>query len=189
MAAPKARVMQQGSQGLLDYAINQGTSSGRNKRLEDYPSQARVDEVGARFTKRLNSLGYKATLLSVHPTNKEFNHINFTPSASKPLPGRDTYLKGYDAMLVVDMPAVGQSQLVYGFVPLSDRKATAAFQGSMFSIPDGKRTWRSALAVPNYLQGQPTQGSSDDISNVFHAIDLAVNTQSKALEDDFFKNY
>lgn len=186
MAAPTARVMQQGGEGIVDHAINQATSSGRNKRLADYPSQARADAVAARFASRLNSLGYKATQLTAHPTAKEFNHYLYKPGPKKPLPGADSYLKGFDSLLVIDMPAVGQSQLVYAFVPLSDRKAVAAFTGSLISCSDGKHLWRSSQGLPNYFKGQSTEGTSADTANIFKAIDAAVDQESRKLETEFF---
>lgn len=186
MRAPTARVMQQGGQGLLDMAINQATSSGRNHRLEDYPSQAQVNAVGERFASRLNSLGYKATLLSDHPTAKEFNHYNHRGGSKKPLPGADSYLQGYDYLLVIDMPAVGQIQLVYGFIPLSDRRAAAALQGSLLSCLDGKPLWRSAMAQPNYFKGKATEGSSAETGNLYQAIDKVIEQEAGKLEAAFF---
>lgn len=189
MEAPKATVMQQGSQGILDAVINQAVASGARKRLEDYPSQARLDAVGARFAKRLSGLGYKATFVGVHPSRKDFNSYMFKPSATKPLPGRDTYLKGYDTALFVDMPAVGQVQLVYGFIPLSGRKATASLLGAMYSKSDGKCVWRSRFLPPNFMEGKSTEGPSSDMANVYRAIDQAVEAQAQALEQDFFMGF
>lgn len=180
MEAPKATVEQQGSQGLIDIAINQAASSAAKRRLADYPSQARLDAVSARFARRLSALGYKPTLLKNHPSRRDFAPYAFEPSSKKPLPGRDTYLKGYDAALFLDMPSVGQVQLVYGFIPLSGRKATASLLGAM---------WRSNLLLGNYLTGQATTGPSSDVGNVFQAIDQAVEAQAQALEQDFFKAF
>jgi hypothetical protein len=186
LEAPKATVIHQGSQGILDAVINQATSTGARQRLQDYPSQARLDAVGARFAKRLSGLGYKANLLEVHPSEKNFNPWLFKPSATNPLPGRDSYLKGYDAALFVDMSAVGQAQLVYGFIPLSGLKATVSLTGAMFANPDGRCIWRPKIQPP---VNKTTVGSSSDMKNVYRAIDEAVESAAQALEQDFFTGF
>lgn len=190
MEAPKATIMHDGPQGVLDIAINQAIASGGRRELEGYPAQASVDAAGSRFSARLSSLGYKTNLLRVHPSRKEFHPASFKPGATKSLPGRETYLKGYDAALFLDMYAVGKIQVVYGFLPLSGRKATASISGSMFAIPDGRRLWRSKVVPPNYVEVKAMEGSdSSQTANVFRAIDEAVAAQSQLLERDFFSGF
>jgi hypothetical protein len=180
MEAPKATVFHVGGQGVLDYAINQATASGRIKQLSDYPSQAKLDELGARFTSRLNAAGYKAAQLSVHPTIKEINPVLFKAGPKKALPGRDTYLQGYDAALYLQMPMVGQQQLVYGFIPLSGRSPFVMLQGAMYAQPGGRRLWRSPLSNLRRVSGT----KSDDI---FQGIDAEVEAKGRLLEADFFR--
>lgn len=189
MQAPKAQVMHIGGQGIVDFAVNQAIASGRNRRLADYPAQAKLDEVGGRFVRRLNSLGYQAALIQEHPSKKGFVPFIFKGSAHKPLPGRDTYLRGYDAALFIDMPQVGQSQTVYAFIPLSGRKADAMLTGALFSVNDGKRLWRCLPKTPKARGIQTTQGPSSDINNIFRAIDCVVDDRAQALEADFVRGY
>ena len=87
MKAPQASVHHVGNQGLLDMAVNHATSTGSRNQLESYPSQKKLDEVGSQFAKRLNSKGYKATLLNVHPEMKDFNATLAKPNAKKPVQG------------------------------------------------------------------------------------------------------
>ncbi len=190
MEAPKATILHQGPQGALDIAINHAIASGGRRELEGYPSQASVDAAGSRFAARMGSLGYKADLLKVHPLRKEFHPHSFKSGAAKPLPGRETYLKGYDAALFLDMYAVGQIQVVYAFLPLSGRKATASISGSMFAIPDERRLWRSKFVLPNKVEAKAMEGSnSSKTATVVRAIDVAVAAQSKLLEQDFFSGF
>jgi len=187
LAAPKAAVHHIDGQGLLDMALNQAFSAKGRKRLEDYPSQVRLDDVGRNFAKRLSSYGYKADLMGQHPDQKDFAPMMATPSATKPIPGRDTWLKGYDAALFIGMPMVGQAQMVYGFIPLSNRDGMALMHGAMFATGDQKRLYRSPIGVATAAPGCEVQGDKDNIDNIFQAVDKAVQHSAGELEKDFFK--
>lgn len=187
MKAPQATVHHVGNQGILDMAVNHATSTGSRNQLERYPSQAKLDAVGSDFAKRLNSKGYKATLLNVHPEFKDFNPTLAKPSAKKPIHGYGSYLNGYDAAIYLTMPAVGRSKLVYAFIPLSRSNAIAPLQGSMFETATQKRTWRSQLVTIDPGSGVRVEDDSD--AGLFRAIDTAVQNSSDALQEDFFKGF
>lgn len=188
LAAPKATVHHIGGQGLLDMALNQAFSVKGRKRLEDYPSQARLDEVGTHFAKRLTETGYKADFIAgQHPEQKDFAPMVASPSASKPIPGRDSYLKGYDAALFISMPMVGQAELVYGFIPLSNRDGMALMHGAMFTTGDQKRLYRSPVGKVGPGKGCAVEGDKDNVDNIFKAVDKAVKFTSEDLEKDFFR--
>jgi hypothetical protein len=187
LAAPTATVHHIGGQGLLDIALNQSFASKGRKRLEDYPSQTRLDDVGRRIAQRLNAIGYKANLVAEHPDPKNFAPMIAKPSVSKPIPGRDTWLKGYDAALFIAMPMVGQAQMVYGFIPLSGRNGMALMNASMFSVLEQKRLYRSPLGQAGPRPNCAVEGAGDDITNVFRAVDKAVNLAADELHSDFFK--
>ena len=189
LVAPKATVHHVGSQGLLDLALNQACSVKGRKRLEDYPSQTRLDDVGRTFAKRLIDYGYKAEVVGQHPDQKDFAPMMAEPSASKPLPGRDTYLKGYDAALFIAMPVVGQVQMVYGFIPLSNRNGTALFHGAMFSTSEQKRLYRSPFGAVLAAPGCDVQGDKENMDNIYRAVDKAVQYAAGLLEKDFFKGF
>lgn len=189
LAAPQATVHHVGGQGLLDMALNQTFASKGRKRLEDYPSQSRLDDVGRAFAKRLGSYGYKADLVSEHPAQKDFAPMVASPSAAKPIPGRDTYLKGYDAALFISMPMVGQAQMVYGFVPLSNRNGMALMQASMFSTGEQKRLYRSPIGNVGPGAGCSVEGDKDNIDNIYRAVDKAVQQSGGTLERDFFRGF
>lgn len=187
MQAPQAGVHHVGNQGLLDMAVNHATSTGSRHQLKNYPSQKKLDEVGDQFAKRLNSAGYKATRLNVHPELKDFNPTLATPNASKPIHGHDSYLKGYDAAVYLTMPAVGRSKMVYAFIPLSRSNAIAPIQGSMFATADQKRLWRSRLISIDPGSGVRVEDDSD--AGVYRAIDKAAQMSSDGLQAEFFNGF
>jgi hypothetical protein len=187
MRAPQATVHHIGNQGLLDMAVNHATSTGSRNQLANYPSQAKLDAVGNDFAKRLNSKGYKATFLNVHPELKDFNPTMARPSASKPIHGAGSYLNGYDAAIYLTMPAVGRSKLVYAFIPLSRSNAIAPLQGSMFETATQKRTWRSQLVTIDPGSGVRVEDDSD--AGLYRALDTAVQNSSNNLQEDFFEGW
>lgn len=187
MQAPVASVHHVGRQGLVDLALNQAMATGGRRELDDYPSQAKLDEVGKQFAKRLNGLGYKATHLAAHPTQKEFNPATAKPSASKPIPGSGTYLAGYDAAVFLSMPVVGRAKIVYGFIPLSGSSAIAAMQGTMFSTADQKLLWRTPMPAINPHDGIDIEG--DGTEALFRAVDAAVKRSAGGIEANFFSGY
>lgn len=187
MQAPAASVHHVGSQGLVDLALNQAMATGGRRELDDYPSQARLDEAGKRFAKRLSSLGYKATHLAVHPTQKEFNPAIAKPSVSKPIPGTGSYLAGYDAAVFLSMPAVGRAKAVYGFIPLSGSNAIAAMQGTMFATSDQKLLWRTPMPVINPSDGIDIEGDGKEA--LYRAVDAAVTRSSGGIEVHFFNGF
>lgn len=183
--APKATVMQQGNQGLLDALINAARTSGAKDRLESYPSQAKLDEVGAATAKRLAGLGYKATLIKEHPP-ADYNHRFAKPGSSKPIPGLDSYLKGYDAALFISMPFVGQTQAVYSFIPLGSRTGAAVLDGSLLNLPDSKVLWRKEISFEPQAT-TPVKGDAKDMRAVFESINAAVAAESELFERSLFK--
>lgn len=187
MKAPQASVHHVGNQGLLDMAVNHATSTGSRNQLESYPSQKKLDEVGSQLAKRLNSKGYKATLLNVHPEIKDFNATLAKPNAKKPVHGHGSYLNGYDAAVYLTMPAVGRSKQVYGFIPLSRSNAIAPVQGSMFDTATQKRLWRAPLATIDPGSGVRVEDDSD--AGLFRALDTAVQNSSNALQSNFFDGW
>jgi hypothetical protein len=187
MKAPQATVHHVGNQGLLDMAVNHATSTGSRNQLESYPSQAKLDAVGNDFAKRLNSKGYKATLLNVHPEFKDFNPTLARPNSKKPIHGYGSYLNGYDSAIYLTMSAVGRSKHVYGFIPLSRSNAIAPIQGSMFETATQKRTWRSRFLTIDPNSGVRVQDDSD--AGLHRAIDTAVQNSSNALQADFFNGW
>jgi hypothetical protein len=184
MKAPQAGMHHIGNQGLLDMAVNHATSTGSRHQLKNYPSQKKLDEVGEQFAKRLNSKGYKATLLGVHPELTDFNPTLAKPDAKKPIHGSDSYLKGYDAAIYLTMPVVGRSKAVYAFIPLSRANAIAPIQGSMFATSTQKRLWRSGLISIDPGSGVRVEDDSD--AGVYSAIDKAARISSDSLQEDFF---
>ena len=188
MEAPKASVHHLGGQGILDMALNQAFASKTRKRLEDYPSQAKLDEVGRQMVAKLRSSGYQADLMADHPKLKDFAPIIAKPSDKKPIPGRGTYLQSYDAVIYIAMPIVGQVQMVYGFIPLSDRNAAAVINGSMFETRTQKRIWRSPLGNPATNNVDVT-GDGSNIDNVFQAIDRALQASSTTVMGHFFTGF
>lgn len=184
MKAPQAGVHHVGNQGILDMAVNHATSTGSRHQLKNYPSQQKLDEVGSQFAKRLNSKGYKATLLDVHPEVKDFNPTLAKPDAKKPIHGFDSYLRGYDAAVYLTMPAVGRSKAVYAFIPLSRANAIAPLQGSMFDTASQKRLWRSGLVSIDPGSGVRVENDSD--AGVYRAIDKAAQMSSDGLQAEFF---
>ncbi|MCW1887057.1 hypothetical protein OKA04_20130 [Luteolibacter flavescens] len=188
MQAPTASVHHVGSQGLLDMAANHAMATGGRRELESYPSQAKLDEAGKQFAKRLSSHGYKATHLpSIHPTYKDINPMTAKPSASKPIPGTGSYLNGYDAAIYLSMPAVGRAKLVYAFIPLSGSSAIAPMQGAMYSTSDQKILWRSAIPVINTGDGVSIDGDGKDA--LYRAIDTAVKASSDKVQSHFFEGF
>lgn len=187
MQAPVASVHHVGRQGLVDLALNQAMATGGRRELDDYPSQARFDEVGKQFAKRLSGLGYKATHLAVHPTQKEFNPATAKPTAAKPIPGTGTYLAGYDAAVFLSMPAVGRAKMVYGFIPLSGSSAIAAMQGTMYATADQKLLWRSPIPMINPHDGIDIEG--DGTEALFRAVDASVKRSAGGIEANFFNGF
>jgi hypothetical protein len=187
MQAPVASVHHVGSQGILDHALNQAMATGGRRELADYPSQAKLDEAGKQFAKRLSSHGYKATHLTVHPTYKDINPAIAKPTAAKPIPGTSSYLAGYDAAVFLSMPAVGRAKVVYAFIPLSGSSAIAPMQGTMFSTADQKLLWRSPMPVVNPGNGVAIDG--DGKEPLFRAIDAALKGSSDQVQGHFFNGF
>jgi hypothetical protein len=188
MQAPVASVHHVGNQGLLDMAANHAMATGGRRELQEYPSQAKLDEAGKQFAKRLSGYGYKAThLSSVHPTYKDINPTTAKPTTAKPIPGTGGYLAGYDAAIFLSMPAVGRAKLVYAFIPLSGSSAVAPMQGAMYSTTDQKILWRSAVPVINPGDGIAIEG--DGKEPLYRAIDTAVKTSSDRVQSHFFEGF
>jgi hypothetical protein len=183
MQAPKATVHNLGGQGILDVVLNQAFTAKSRKRIEDYPSQAKLDAVGAQLAQRLRAAGYKADLLGQHPEASTFNVLFAKPSAQKPIPGEGSYLKGYDAALFVSLPMVGQCQQVYGFIPLSGRSPIAPLNGAMFATGSQKLLYRAPQAQ---LVGGAECGS-EDMETIFRTIDAELQKSRSALESDLAK--
>lgn len=187
MTAPAASVHHVGSQGLLDLALNQAMATGGRRELADYPAQAKLDEAGKRFAKRLSGYGYKATHLADHPTYKEINPATAKPTTAKPVPGTGSYLAGYDAAVFLSMPAVGRAKHVYAFIPLSGSNAIAPMQGTMYSTRDQQLLWRSPMPVVNPGNGVDIDG--DGKEPLYRAIDAALKNSSDQVESHFFQGY
>jgi hypothetical protein len=187
MKAPLAAVHYGGGQGILDIALNQAISADRTKMLHHYPSQARLDGVGTRLANRLRLEGYKATHLDFHPNLSEFEPYAGKTSGDKPIPGVSTHLKGYDAVLFLCMPAVGQFQKVYGVIPLSFRNPHVIVYGALLSVPDGRRLWRKR--PPDEIQDDEYPEENSNMDQVFRAIDSIVARRASELEADFFRGF
>jgi hypothetical protein len=82
---------------------------------------------------------------------------------------------------------VGQAQMVYGFISLSNRDGMALMQGAMFTTTAQKRIYRSPAGDVGSPAGREVQGDHDNMDNIYRAVDKAVQKAASDLQADFFR--
>jgi hypothetical protein len=177
----------EGSEGLLDMAINSAMLSEEQKYMESYQPLG-FQEVGEVFIRELQSRGYMATL---YPKQLDLGEYDKPEKKSKDVFYKDIsplfVEHNADYIVILDLQAFGAVRTYYGFIPLADPVGYASVVGNMVD-----RDGQSIIWYTGFLEGQikePVVGEwnqSPNYENLTRALEIAIEQSRKFLRDQFF---
>lgn len=179
--------MKEGSQGLLDLAINSAMMSEEDKHMRSLDAD-RFREVSGLFKEELEAAGFQPVVYG-----EEIDLADF-PNVKNPKPDQfDRDLSelfaatGANKVIILRLTSYGAIRTYYGFIPTSDPKGAASVQGVMVDRDTGMLMWRTGT-----LEGvirEPVVGEwkeSPDYPNLTAAVDRALAKSTVFLRDQFF---
>lgn len=145
---PKARLYQQGSEGILDIAINAAVTNKFNRYLKSYRSNGLI-VTAQKFINRLQQHGINAVYVGqAKITNKQLNKKDFRFLLQQFGPVR---------LLLLSINQIGASRYYYGFIPLGKPSAISYVEGRLVDLASQHVLWRdieksSIVASANWDQ-------------------------------------
>ncbi|HZP13663.1 MAG TPA: hypothetical protein VFB36_14690 [Nevskiaceae bacterium] len=144
MPLPAAAAYKEGSQGLLDIAINSAMASDLDSHLSRLDVTG-IDQAGDQIIGKLESRGVRAQRIS-----EAIDPERFPKSGGD---GKHTAERNYDVLatrygvqrlVLIQLASVGTTRHYFGFVPTSSPKGYARATAQMIDLRTGELLWSAA---------------------------------------------
>lgn len=185
-AIPAPAAFQEGSQGLLDVAINQGMASDLNKHLQTL-STARAAAIPDNFSRLLTDRGFSVKKLD-KPVDEsalpDFKQASGTGGVYAKKDYRSLKSEGVDRLLVIQVKRSGTARPYYGFIPLAGPSVVFDVTGQLIDLSTNELLWNhdgtNRALVPDPWDQPPTFG------NITASLTEQMEKGSAAFERTFF---
>jgi hypothetical protein len=178
----------EGSQGLLDVAINSAMATSEAKHLKQQDADA-FREIVSIFEAELTAAGFQpivyedAFSLKDQPKLKGKQSGQFEYDLSGLAVASDA-----DEIIVLRLVSFGASRTYYGFIPTSQPQGYAMVQGIMVDTEKNKILWDTGIlegTIKDPVVGEWNQ--EPDFPNLTEAMNRAVEKSKRFLKDRFFE--
>lgn len=181
---PVAGLYQTGSEGLLDYVMNDVVTSNFQTYLKHYPVQS-LSKIKWMFLKKLQARHMNAKvygraidtskLVNYSGSAAKFATKNYTPLVAKIGPHK---------LLMVSVTSVGAERSYYGFIPLGAPKAICDLEGRLINLQNNRILWRYRVSVVLPIPGKWDQPPNYPMFT--KTLQRAIVTAQQKLLDGFF---
>lgn len=187
---PPLLAHREGSEGLLDHAINNAMTGSLEAHLRTLDA-SRFNTVADEYVAKLNGRGFNAQRLP-KPVNPSALP-EFKASSSGEFAERDYRSLGasgeFDTLILLSVYQCGTLRSYYGFIPLGAPAAICMSKGEMIDMKTNALRWRAyperpasaTVAVSGEWDAPP------DYRNVTAAVEQAINRAQVFLLDEFFR--
>ena len=182
-------MFKEGSQGLLDMAINNASMADEERHLRSLKADD-FKEVAKIFESELLNKGFNVLIAKDEIDLKNFEKFKgaksgtFKKDISKLFQENEA-----QKVIILQLLRYGAIRSYYGFIPLTDPKGVATVQGVMINKSDNSILWRTGLLKGDIkvdVEGEWHQ--KPDYPALTDAVNEAIKKSKEYLESQFFTN-
>lgn len=183
---PTPGAFQEGAQGLLDVAINQGMASEMNKQIQA-ANLDRANAISDNFVKRLSDRGFTVKKLDTALDDSKLPDFKKEGSATGVFAKKDyrgLKSEGVERLLVVNVKRVGTVRPYYGFIPLGGPSAVFDVSGQLIDLNTNELLWNHDASTRAAITDPWDQPPA--FTNVLNGIRQEMEKGSTSFERNFF---
>lgn len=183
---PEAGAFKEGSQGLLDMAVNAALANDMQKYLKTlYPAE--IDSVSDLFVENLKEKGFTVIKVDNYVNLKDYPKSGAGSSKSE---YQFSYLQKkekIDYLLLLQVTRFGTIRSYYGMIPLGSPKAICEVKGELINLSNNELLWKGFLEEDKAtVSVAGNWDQSPDYPNLTVAVRKAVSRAATHLQNDFF---
>lgn len=184
---PPAAAYRLGSQGLLDYAINELAAGSLESHLTTLePTQ--FENIVDTFAGKLENLGFQVKKLDRTIAVDSLPRLKTSSGAVGGVDYRSLREEGIEFLVLFSIEYWGTTREYYGFIPLEAPNGMCAAKGLLIELQTNTLAWQGTMDITDAkVEVSGPWDMPPDFPNVTRAINDAIMAAEKYLVNDFFE--